>query len=351
MTYGVDVLAAHRGATRLVRDQVKVRKGETVLVTADHRTDAVALQCVSTAVDEAGGRLGVMLLPILPFQGRLADPYLNDMLEPAAAKAEVWLDMTWPYIAGSAVYDGVLAAGRTRYLLMGDLDADGLGRLYGTVDIAALAHLESELSRVIHAAVGKPCRVTSENGTDFSFILASGAEQLRPKQDGTGHNAPPGSVIMLPDAESVRGTIVVEAMFHEYYSELAAPLLNLQVDGEIVKLLGGASDRILAERALGRAAGNGSYGKVIHLTYGFHPRARFRGASFMEGIRHQGNNAIGLGQPFWEPDGGENHPDAVLSNQSIWLDGDPLVKDSALIHEELAELARGLDAASLVHQT
>ena len=31
------------------------------------------------------------------------------------------------------------------------------------------------------------------------------------------------------------------------------------------------------------------------------------------------------------PGGGENHPDCIISMQSIWLDGEQVVKDGAII--------------------
>jgi len=84
------------------------------------------------------------------------------------------------------------------------------------------------------------------------------------------------------------------------------------------------------QRALRRAAG-GDYGHVIHFTHGIHPAARVTGESFIEDMRATGNDAVGLGVPFWLPGGGENHPDAILSQQSLWIDGRPVVQDGVII--------------------
>ena len=97
------------------------------------------------------------------------------------------------------------------------------------------------------------------------------------------------------------------------------------------------------DRAL-RRAGGGEYGYVIHFTHGIHPAARLTGRSFIEDMRVTGNNAVGLGLPWWVPGGGENHPDAILSEQSIWIDGEKLVEDGAFVAPALlaklgAELA------------
>jgi hypothetical protein len=86
----------------------------------------------------------------------------------------------------------------------------------------------------------------------------------------------------------------------------------------------------MAERSL-RRAGGGDFGHVIHFTVGFHPAARFSGTSFIEDIRSPGANAVGLGVPWWEPGGGENHPDAIMTTQSLWVRGQQIIRDGMVI--------------------
>jgi len=109
------------------------------------------------------------------------------------------------------------------------------------------------------------------------------------------------------------------------------------------ELSGGAGSRSVMERAL-RRAGRGEFGSVIHFSHGFHPAARLTGESFIEDIRVRGNNAIGLGIPWWLPGGGENHPDAVVLSQSMWIDGKPIVRDGVLAPQDLARLEQALTA-------
>jgi hypothetical protein len=136
----------------------------------------------------------------------------------------------------------------------------------------------------------------------------------------------------------------------EYLAPRTIPevLARLQA-GEDAKLLAGGQSlvpmmnvRALLQRAMRRAAG-GDFGHVIHLTHGIHPAARMTGESFIEDMRAGGNNAVGLGIPFWLPGGGENHPDAVVTEQSIWIDGRSVVADGALVNPpHLAALAEQL---------
>jgi 2,5-dihydroxypyridine 5,6-dioxygenase len=145
---------------------------------------------------------------------------------------------------------------------------------------------------------------------------------------------------MFPELESVKGTLKFTAIFHEYFTTLSDPL-TVHVDGKIKAIEGGGADRLLLDRPL-RRAGGGEYGFVIHLTYGMNPGARTTGQSFIEDSRVMGNNAVGMGLPWWMPGGGENHPDAVLSKQSIWIDGEQVVQDGLPIAKELIEPAKGL---------
>jgi len=56
-----------------------------------------------------------------------------------------------------------------------------------------------------------------------------------------------------------------------------------------------------------------------------------------------GNDAIGMGLPWWEPGGGENHPDGVLFMQTIDLDGQRIVEDGIIVGpKKLAKLATNL---------
>jgi hypothetical protein len=78
-------------------------------------------------------------------------------------------------------------------------------------------------------------------------------------------------------------------------------------------------------------AGGGEYGSIIHFSHGLHPAARMTGRCFIEDMRTIGSNAVGLGIPWWEPGGGENHPDTVLTEQSVWIEGEQIIRDGALV--------------------
>jgi hypothetical protein len=147
---------------------------------------------------------------------------------------------------------------------------------------------------------------------------------------------------MFPDVDSVSGRIQIGAVFHEYFTPLGEPM-TLEIEGKIKALHGGGNERVAADRAL-RRAGGGDYGYIIHFTHGIHPAARATGRSFIEDMRAVGNDAIGMGLPWWVEGGGENHPDGILFMQTIDLDGQRIVEDGIIVGpKKLAKLAADLE--------
>jgi leucyl aminopeptidase (aminopeptidase T) len=338
--------AVHRAAAILMTDHMGVRAGETVLISADARTDPLLAPILMNAAAQAGARPMIATLMQLPLQGKLADPHLPDALRAAMTESDCWIDLTHPYIAGSQTHDHAVKAGRVRCLVAGGMDCGALSRLYGGVPLDALYELQQGLDELVAAATGKPCRLTDAQGTDVRFVLgkATGSKPRRALQAGATYSLP-GSVVMYPDLESVQGTIVIVGAMHDWYGALERPL-TLEVDGRIRRIVEDGPDVAILDRAL-RRAGGGDYGHVIHFSYGLHPSARYRGDCFVEDIRAVGANAIGFGRPWWEPGGGENHPDGLLLRQNLWIDGQQILKSGLVVAPEpMAAAAQRVAAAS-----
>jgi 2,5-dihydroxypyridine 5,6-dioxygenase len=328
-------------ATFIVREFLGVKPGESVLITADTASDPVAVQALLEAAKVAKGRAAVVTIPQLPYQGALADPYVAEPLEAAVKSCDVWLDITFPYLAGSKAHDAAMKLKRARCLMFHDLDRGGIARLFAGVDFERLFDLQEAVDAVVNRSTGKQCRVTNGAGTDVTFTIGRPATRKIRRINAPGTYTPPGSAVIYPEIESVRGTVVVDAAFHEYFTLLRSQI-RMQVNGRISEVSGGGTDLKVMDRAL-RRAGGGKYGSIIHFSHGFHPAARFHGGSFIESIRSPGSNAIGLGIPWWEPGGGENHPDAVVTMQSMWIGNEQIVRDGALALPELAKLEAALE--------
>jgi 2,5-dihydroxypyridine 5,6-dioxygenase len=338
--------AAHRAAAILISDHMGVVAGETVLISTDTRTDPLLAPMLMNAAAQAGARPMIATLMQLPLQGKLADPHLPDALRAAMAASDCWIDLTHPYIAGSETHDHAVKAGRVRCLVAGGMDCAALTRLYGGVPLDVLYELQQGFDGLIAESAGKTCRLTDAQGTDVSFVLskASGSKPRRAEKSGATYSLP-GSVVMYPELESVRGTIVIVGAMHDWYGQLERPL-TLEIDGRIRRIVEDGPDVLILDRAL-RRAGGGDYGHVIHFSYGLHPSARWRGDCFVEDIRAVGANAIGFGRPWWEPGGGENHPDGLLLRQNLWIEGRQILRSGVVVGPEpMVAAAQRLAAAS-----
>lgn len=335
-----DVAMLDRGAAVMAADYLAVRKGEAVLITADAQTDARALRAVFRALTALEAVPSILTIPTVPFQGALADPYVPRFVEPAVLAADVWIDLCFPYLAGSHVYEVAIKAGKTRYLLGADLGAEGIGRLFGAMDLDGHYAVHEKMEELIIGSVGKRARITCPRGTDVLFEIDKPPYRKPRRAEKPGHYLVPGSATLFPVLESVRGTIAFTAIFHEYYAAVE-PALIVKVDGKIREVQGPTTHRLTLDRAL-RRAGNGQYGNIIHFTHGMSPTARATGRSFIEDSRVMGVDAVGMGLPWWIPGGGENHPDGVISDQSLWIDGEQIVKDGAIVAPSIAPITHRL---------
>ncbi|HEX7072450.1 MAG TPA: hypothetical protein VF226_00255 [Hyphomicrobiaceae bacterium] len=314
-----------RAADNLVREQFCVAPGESVLLTADSAVEHALIDTVVQAVVRQGAKPLVALAPSLPFQGGLSDPYVGDPLAAAVVASDVWLDFCFPYHAGSRIHDAAMQGRRCRYGLIALSRADSLSRLYGAVKFDALLDFNIAFMEFVAGAAGQTVRFTCAAGTDVSFVLDEVKLKRSRSMRTPGMDTVPGAQSLYPVKDSVRGRIVIQALFDESYRRLRKPIL-IEADGGIKSIKGAApEDAASFERALRRASGKNTLGTFVHFTYGFHPAARMTGEQFIEDIRLPGTNAIGMGLPWWEAGGGENHPDGVVFDQSLWVGGVPVL--------------------------
>jgi hypothetical protein len=329
-------------------DFLSVRAGEDVLITTDVSTDQAVSGTIFAMAERLGTHPSIFVAPKLPFQGTLADPYISRTLIQSTQHCDVWIDLTFPYMAGSHVHDQAMATKSVRYILGGDMGRDNFRRLFGMVDLDQYFEAQAEFDKVFVAAIGKKIRITTPLGTDVTFKLGKSGFAKPRRALNPGMYLVPGSCSIAPQVETVSGKVVVTSSFHEFYEPLAVPI-TLKVNGKISEMTGGGPSREPLNRAMLRAGG-GEYGSIIHFSHGLHPAARITGKCFIEDMRTIGSNAVGLGIPWWEPGGGENHPDAVLMEQSVWIEDQQIIRDGmiigpVLLAERAAKLTPLLPAA------
>jgi 2,5-dihydroxypyridine 5,6-dioxygenase len=339
-----------RAGSVLMKDVMLAKPDEHVLITADDATDMAVVTSLKDAAHEVGAKVAVVVTPRMPCSGGFADPYIPDPVKAAITACDVWVELGFPYMVGSSAADAALEGGRTRYYLSPGLNSDSMVRIFTDVDLDDLFAVQHAFEEVLAKADGKECRITNRLGSDVTFKLDSATNPIGCcRAEKPGITALPGAIVILPDIETVKGVVKLESIFNDdIYIQHSEPL-SVELDGKVQKISGGGSEHDVWETALKKAGGGKDYGYIIHFTCGIHPAAKFTGTCFIEDQRVIGNNAVGLGLPFWIPGGGETHPDSHLTRQSIWVDGKQVVKDGAIIGPPpLTKAARKLEAAAAV---
>lgn len=321
-----------RAVDALITDFFPIHDGEEVLITADLNTDRNLTYALLEGVGRRGAKGSVFLMPPLPYQGGLADPYIPAACGRAVANVTAWIDATFPYMAGCHIQDELMKQGKARYLLLGDPDGAAVGRLFADADLDRYYDAQGEFDAIFGQAVGKTCRIACPNGSDVTFQIAKPGINKPRRADKPGMYVVPGSCSIPPEPDTVRGRIAIASVFHTFYEVLAQPII-VHVDGAITGIEGHGASAINFERAVRRAVSEGM-GKIIHFTHGLHPTARLTRRSFIEDMRVIGNNAVGFGLPWWVPGGGENHPDGVMFGHSVWIEEKQIVKDGQVVWPE-----------------
>ena len=277
-----------RAAHLFVTDCLTLKPEESLLVTADSATDPGAVQAIMNAATAVGAKPSVMVIPQLPFQGGLADPFIPEPVKSAACNCDVWVDMTFPYLAGSHVHDLAIEGGRVRFLMLADTTAHGLDRLYGQTDQDLLYEVQRSFDEVAAAALGRPCRITTPAGTDLSFVMGKPGYIKARRADKPGQLPHPVRRLFSRARKRERpgsNYLRLPRVLRPFITPL-----TITVDGQVREVSGGGNLRGAMDRSLKRAGG-GEYGYVIHLTHGFHPAVR-SGLGLMEDIRTPGNDAL-----------------------------------------------------------
>ncbi len=312
----------------LLGDFLCVGKAERVVITSDVMTDARLVQALLEGAYRRAAEATAVIIPKLPSQGAGADIGITAACRGAISAADVWIDLTFPYMAGSAPHDAVMHEKKARYLLLGDTNLDSFIRLYGDTDLDLYFAVQAEFDKTF-GKKGARCRITCPRGSDFTFELSKPIFEKPRRALHPGMYTIPGACSIGADTKTIKGRIVLSAVFHQVYELLHQPVV-VEVDGAIKSITGAGAAAIKFERAVRRATGDKD-GMIIHLTNGLHPTAQVTGKCFNEDMRALGNNAVGFGLPWWEPGGGENHPDGVLMGQSVWIDNELIVENGRVV--------------------
>lgn len=324
----------------LVRDLLRMKRGETVLVYGDPGADASVVRATVDAVEASGGQ------PLEAWY-RLQGPPGTEPPGPLAEamrSSDAIVEFARTYLITTKAFERALHAG-SRHLCLTGMDADMMVRCIGQVSLPALRKFGLVLRQLTEKAKG--ARVTSDAGTDLRF-----QKGRRPVFLDTGECVAPGRDSFLGGQVSwaaleptIEGTLVLDGSV--WPPDELAPLkepVRLRVRrGRIVEIDGGESGRILAGW-LRRLRDRRMY-DVAHFCFGFNPGARITGR-ILEDERVFGGFVTGLGSQQASFRGGltlaKSHLDGVTLRPTVSFDGVEIERDGTFVHPRLEPLQDAL---------
>jgi leucyl aminopeptidase (aminopeptidase T) len=335
-----------RAAQVVVRDLVKLQKDESLLITADTKTDWRVVEATARVAFAEGGKVAVMLhnTPKLGF--RLADPEMPKPLKAAIVNCDAWIEYNVIEILYSTAWHEAMNSGNVRYLCLTACNVDTLIRLIGSYDMKTLWSLQLKVTDLVRKA--RDVKIESPSGTDIEFRNSPDrpVDSQMGIADKPGPYFPPGLISWVPLEDSVNGVYAFESLLSSGVEgqsfRIEEPIKTQISNGKVSAFYGKNAPAV--EDWL-RSLGDPNMYNVAHVAIGLNPGARFLG-SIAEGDRVWGVASCGIGdQPeFFKGRGNKAiaHADGVTANASIWLDDRLLIERGVFKEPELEELAKKL---------
>ncbi len=336
-----------RAAHILVNDQLHLQKGETVMLTADTQTDPRLLDAVAGAAHTAGAIPMVVNLVSPMGVGKAADPMLPvEPLAAALSHTDAWVEFNTQWLLYSTPFERAMAANKKlRYMCLCEMTVDMMVRLIGRIDAAALSRFMRRVAEMNRQATSG--RITTPSGQDISFKMLP---KTRPVScddglaDKPGMRFLAGQITIVPDFDSINGTLVFDGTIAPPVGFLKEPVVMDIAQGRIAGISGGPqADEF---RAWLDSFNDPAMFRLAHCSYGFNPGARLTGIC-LEDERVWGATEWGIGylHPVDAPPDGiqaPSHCDGICLKSSVWLDGVQILDEGVVVHPDLVPLAEPL---------
>jgi len=331
----------------LLHDMLKIKKGESVLVTIDSKSDFRVAEEISKMADALGAKSMLAWHSTPKGYGALTMDYLPEPLIECADKTDVWIELNDQWLLYSPLWDKAVTNGRTRQVMLGGLGIERIVRNIGLIDMGVQKEFQNKLTELTRKA--ENVRITNRAGTDVSFkndpkrSVNNEIDYSRP-----GAHFLIGQIGWAPIEESINGRISFDGTLSGG-GDLELGILSETISyviekGRIVAFEGGKLARRVEDYF--KSLDDPNMYIAAHVCYGCSPNARLEGVTTEDervwgstewGFGHQGPNYSG-----GEPRVAKSHVDGICLESSVELDGELILKDGKFIHPELKELAKKL---------
>lgn len=328
----------------LVRELLKLKEGETIVITADTQSDKRVVDATARAAFVVGAKPMVIWTSSPLGPGRMVDDWLpSKAISAALLEADAWVEFNYQYLLYSETCDAAMKGNtRLRYLCLPAMHVDVFVRLFARVEHQALSKFLNKLTEMTINA--KTVRLTTPAGEDVEFEN----NPDWPIHSETGYADTPGTHMLAgqigwaPKFETVNGVLVFDGSLVPQIGIVSQPVKVYVKEGTITKIEGGRE--AIEWEALLKSFNHPQMLRVAHVCYGFHPGAKLTG-QIGEDERVWGCSQWGfgaVGSYIAPPDGipGPSHTDGVSLFTSVYLDGKQITDCGRMVDSELKELAR-----------
>lgn len=330
----------------LVKNLFELKKDETFVVTADEDNRKEVVEAVAKAAENAGAKVLTIYMPVPDGVGMAADAGIaSKALAGALSQADAWAELNTKWIFGGQTYIRIMQENKhLRHMNLTGATKDLLNNCIGKIDYGKFRKLGLRFVEML--LKGKKFRMTSPTGMDLYF-------ENTPKHPITcelgeanipGSHMLPGQIAWTPDVQTVNGTIVFDGALAPVCGVPSAPVRAVIKDGKAEDFSGGPEAGQYFEWL--KSFGDPQMLSISHTGLGLNPGAQLSG-DILQDQRVWGSAtwAFGsIGANLIPPDGvfGASHSDCVALNISMWMDGEEIMREGKIVHEELAKLAEGL---------
>lgn len=332
-----------KAADKLIREVFGVKEKETVVITADTKSNPVLIQSVAAAVHSAGGFPTVITIATPNGVGKAADPDIPvEVLTAALSETDVWIEFNEQWLLYSTPFEIAMDKNKKlRYMCLVDFSPELLIRTIGNINTAQLKEFMEAFG--VRQRQVKEMRVTTPAGTDVSFVLDPSHTVAVDcgKADIPGFHMCPGQLNVIPKFGTINGKIVFDGTITPPFGHVPSQPVELTVENGVIVKFEGGREAAEYEKFLKGFNDEGML-KMAHIAYGFNPGAKLTG-NVVEDERVWGCTEWGIGYvsaleapPIGQP--AASHTDGICLNSTIYFDGKLIMENGVIVDEELKKL-------------
>jgi len=332
-----------KSADELIKVIFGVKKGETVVITADTNSNFKVIEAVASSAYAAGATPMVITTATPRGVGKAADPDLPiESLTGALMGADVWIEMNKQWLLYSTPFERIESNHKNiRYMCLVEFNEDLMIRNIGQVDTVPLRIFMKKVAEKTRNA--KEMLVTNAAGTNIRFEIEPNHLVCCDCGDATkpGIHMLTGQINVVPRFGTINGTIVFDGCVTPPFGRVVTEPIKLTIENSVITKIDGGTDAATFEQHLKSFHDDGMF-KMAHIAYGFNPGAKLTG-NIVEDERVWGCTEWGIGyvSPYDAPPIGQSavsHADGICLNSSVWLDGQQILDNGIICDEELKKL-------------